>query len=199
MSTHAVFGVIAGIISVCGYIPYFRSILKGQTKPNRATFLIWSVVDVVLLTSYISSGARTTIWVALVYCFCQLGVLALSIKRGVGGLAALDITCLFGAVFALIMWWITSNAHVALYLGIICEILGFLPTIKKAYLDPSTESKQAWTTGTIAAIVNLFAIRHWTLVEAVYPAYNITFVALVAGLLWVRQKKQLIPDLDTPR
>ncbi len=43
-----VFGIIAGILSFSAYIFYIAAILKGTTRPNRATWFIWSAIGVII-------------------------------------------------------------------------------------------------------------------------------------------------------
>jgi hypothetical protein len=198
---HAVFGVIAGIIAFIAYLPYIHSILRGETKPNRATFLIWSTVDIVLIASYLASGARTTIWTSLVFCVFQVVVLILSFRSSTNKFTRLDIACIGGAGLGLLLWLITRNAQTALYVSILCEILGFIPTIKKAYLQPDSESKIAWSLGVGSSVCNLIAINKWQLAIMIYPIYNFIFVGLVAALLVFphRRLRKTPPQLLLPK
>jgi hypothetical protein len=34
--------VIAGILFVAGFFPYIKAILKGETKPAKASWIIWA-------------------------------------------------------------------------------------------------------------------------------------------------------------
>ena len=61
-----IFGKVAGILAVLSFFPYIRSIVKGETKPERATFVIWSVLSFVTLFAYFASGVRDAIWVTVV-------------------------------------------------------------------------------------------------------------------------------------
>jgi hypothetical protein len=73
-------GIIAGCISALACIPYFISIIRGKTKPNRATWWIWSWLGVLLFFSYKASGATDTLWVALVYMITPLITALLSLN-----------------------------------------------------------------------------------------------------------------------
>ncbi|MEI6528551.1 MAG: hypothetical protein WCO10_02670 [bacterium] len=82
-----VLGIVAGVIAFIAYVVYIKAILKGETKPNRATWFIWSFVGLVLATSYYYSGAENTIWVPFVEFIGPLAIAILSIKYGEGGQA----------------------------------------------------------------------------------------------------------------
>ena len=179
-----IIGAVAGILAFVSFIPYINSIIKGKTKPNRATFTIWSGVNIVTISSYIVSGARTTIFVGLVYTVLQIVVLILSLKRGMGGFNPFDIACLIGATIGITLWIITKNPHTALYLGIFSEVLGLIPTLKKSYLHPDTENTLSWSIAVVGSALNLFALTSWRPEISVYPIYFFIGDLLVALLLW---------------
>lgn len=195
MHHSALIGQLAGLVAISTLVPYVRSIFKGITKPNRATWLIWACVQTVLLASYHSSGATTTIWLAASFTAIPIIVFLLSIKYGVGGYKGLDIFCLTGAAIGLLLWKLTDSPELTLYINIFVDFLGFLPTIKKTYLQPGTEDTLAWAVGTLATILNVFALTTWELKIAVYPVYllitNMTVTILATGKLQERLNKQV--------
>ncbi len=176
-------GKIAGVVAVLAFAPYVWSVLKGRTKPSRASWLIWSVLGVSILASYHSSGATDTIWIPIIYAIMPILIFLLSLKYGVGGYAKLDIVCLIGAAVGLIAWKLTDSPQTALFINIFIDGLGFIPTFKKTYVDPNSESRLAWIIGASATIVNLFAINSWDLDIALYPIYLALFNSIVVVLL----------------
>jgi hypothetical protein len=178
-----IFGVAGGILAFISFFPYISSILRGETKPNRATFAIWSGVNIVTVASYIASGARTTIFVGLVYALFQIFIFGLSFKYGMDGYKSLDIGCLIGAITGAILWIATKNPVLALYSVIVAEIFGLVPTLKKSYLYPQTESTMSWTIAAVGSMINLFALTSLKPQIAVYPIYLFLADASVALLL----------------
>ena len=83
-------GVFAGIISMIAFVPYIISILKKETQPSRASWIIWTVVALMILSSYKMSGAVETIWVPVSYFLGPFVVAILSVKYGVGGWTRMD-------------------------------------------------------------------------------------------------------------
>src|SRR5688572_28706718 len=116
-------GKIAGILALISLVPYIVDIFRGNTKPERTTWAIWSVVSTILFFSYYASGARETIWVGLMWMLGTVIVFLLSIKYGVGGTSKLDIACLIGALFGLLLWFITKDPTKALYINLAMDFL----------------------------------------------------------------------------
>ncbi len=167
----ALIGQIAGLIAFIAFIPYFLSILRGETRPERATFAIWSFVNIVTLLSYFAAGARETIWILFVYTVLQIAVFILSLKYGMGGFNKFDIICLGGATLGMLLWIITKNPLTALYLAVFSEFLGWVPTVKKVYLFPETENTLSWSIGAVATLLNLFALTSLKPEISLYPIY----------------------------
>jgi len=181
---HDAIGVVAAIVAASALIPYVRSILAGHTRPSRASWLIWSLIGGVLAASYKASGAHATFWIALVYALIPLTVVVLSIKYGVGGASRLDAACLVGCLLSLWLWWRLRSAPAALYLNIVVDALGALPTLRKAWHAPHSEDKTAWCIAAVAACLNLFAIDSREPVIWLYPVYAVLGNGLIAALLW---------------
>lgn len=110
-------------------------------------------------------------------------IFILSFKYGVGGYNYLDVVCLVGAGLGLLLWWLTNNPELALYLNIFVDALGFIPTYKKAYLQPETENRLSWNLGAGSTMINLFAIDTWKLSIVLYPVYLVIFNSVVPILL----------------
>ncbi len=183
-----VIGVMAGVVALSALIPYARSILAGHTKPNRASWCIWSLVGIVLAASYKASGADATFWIAVAYAVNPLTVALLSIRYGVGGASRLDLICLAVCLLILLLWWRLRSAPVALFLTLCVDALGALPTLRKAWQDPRSEDQLAWGIACAAAFLNLFAIDSPKPQVWLYPVYAFLVTALIYALL-LRQRR----------
>ena len=142
---HVIAGVTAGIITFVGYCIYIYAMFKSNTTPNRAGWFILVIAGIILAASYYETGARDTIWVPLGYILGPLIVSILAIKRGEGGFSAFDKKCLSATATSVLFWWLFSSPTIAFIINLIIDWFGILPTIKKAYERPMSESKLAWS------------------------------------------------------
>lgn len=166
------FGLSAGIISLIAYFPYIYSVLKHKTKPSRSSWWIWSFVGFIILLSYYNVGARSTIWIPFVFFVCPLIIAILSIWFGQGKkLNTLDKICILGAIISVIPWIIFQSAQITLFINILIDFLGFLPTIQKTFINPLYENKIGWILFFLGSILNMLAIDNFTITIASYPIY----------------------------
>jgi len=177
-------GVIAGVITILEFIPYIYSILKGHTKPERATWFIWSVVTVIEFSSYyFSSEGGTAIWVSLSYMISASVIAALSVKYGVGGWNLLDRFIIIACGGVLLVWYFSGSAIITLGAVLLIDLLAALPTIRKTYYHPETEDRLAWVMSLSGNGLNLLAIPAFTFADAAYPIYLFLMVAVVTELV----------------
>lgn len=191
-----VLGLIAGIIAFLAYIIYVISILRGKTKPNRATWWIWAFMGLVVGLSYYASGAQNTIWVPFVEFIGPLSIALLSIKYGEGGLDnKTDLICLFGAILSVILWIIFDNPVIALVSSLVVDSFAIVPTIKKSYLRPEGEDFWAWFGTGIADSLNMFAVEKFIFAILVYPIYMLVSDLIIIFVLLLR-KKGIMKDIS---
>ena len=163
-------GIIAGILAIGGYIPYIYSILMGTTRPNRATWFIWTIVGGLLAFSYIAEGDQNSIWLPLGYFLGPLMVAILSLRYGYAEWTRLDTICIIAAIISVIPWVLSDSATMTLVINVIIDSTGAIPTLVKTYREPETEDMTAWLVFFIANTLQLFAISMWN-VAALYPIY----------------------------
>ncbi|OGI68051.1 hypothetical protein A2738_02580 [Candidatus Nomurabacteria bacterium RIFCSPHIGHO2_01_FULL_42_15] len=191
-----VLGIIAGVIAFLAYIVYIISIFRGGSKPNRATWWIWSFMGLVIGISYYASGAVNTIWVPFVEFIGPFSIALLSIKYGEGGLNnKTDLICLFGAIFSIILWVIFNNPVVALVTNLLIDSFAIVPTIKKSYLRPEGEDFWAWFGTGVADSLNMFAVERFTFAILLYPIYMLVSDLIIIFILLLR-KKGIMKDIS---
>jgi hypothetical protein len=181
--------VIAGALSLCGFVPYWWAIWQGKTQPNRATWWIWTIVGIAIALSYRAAGASSTMWVPITYAIGPFCTTLLAIKFGEGGWTRLDRTCLLGAAIGLILWGVYRSPHLTLSINIAIDFLGALPTIRKSVRDPYSEDLLSWILFGLGSIVNLLAIDRWEW-HAVYPIYIFLVTTTICGCIWQGRRHQ---------
>jgi hypothetical protein len=163
-----IIGKFSGFVALVAFFPYYSSILRGETRPNRVTWLIWTLTGFLLEGSYFVGGARDTNWVAIVYVIAPLIVLLLSIKYGTGGTSYFDLVSLCLSLVG-IFFWIMLTSFAGLILFLLSDLFAALPTIKKCFRE--SEDVFAWILTASASILNIFAVETWEIQIYIYPIY----------------------------
>ena len=193
---HAI-GVTAGVILVLKQIPYILSILNGRTRPNRASWTIWTVLGAVALAAYIQTGETADLWVPVVLVIAPLTVTVLALRSGYSDDGKYDKLALVGGAVALGVWLISGSAAVGLAMALVADFIGTLPTLRKSVLWPSSEHLPTWYLSLLGYTVNLFAIQQWSLFHAFYPVYVVFWCLSVIGAIHLGrrlQRKSVVPE-----
>jgi len=187
-------GILSGLLSTSSYVPYVRDIFAKKTKPERASWIIWSVLTGIAFFSQLAKGASSSLWLpGLETCGVTI-VFILSLKYGVGGLTKRDILILFSAAAGVVLWYFTKEPAVALYIIIGVDSLGTIPTIIKSYQEPETETFTTWILLSIAGILAMISVGSWNIILLSYPFYFFaanagTALAMILGKKPKRKKK----------
>ena len=162
--------VIVGLaVSAVGNISYLIGIFKGAVKPNKVSWLMWSVAPLIATFAAVSKGvtwAVLPVFMSGFGPFCVL-VVSLFVKRSYWKLTTFDYFCGFFSVLALILWSVTREANVAIIFAIVADAFAAIPTLKKAWTNPETESVWQYGAGLICALTSFAAVTHW-----VFPEYG---------------------------
>lgn len=179
---HEIIGIIAGILALLGYIPYIISIVNGKTRPNKATWVIWSIVGALLAFSFLAEGDKNAIWLPLGYFIGPLIIAVLSLRYGYSVWSKLDKICIVAAIISILPWVVLKDATLTLLINVLIDSTGALPTIVKSYREPKTEDFSAWLIFFIANTTQLFAIGDWN-TAAIYPIYLFLLAGTIVVLL----------------
>lgn len=190
-----ILGYLSGVLAYLFYAGIILSILRGQSKPSRTTWTIWSINDLLIFCSSYYVGARNTLWVPLVYVVCSVLCLVLSLKNDPKPIGALDRACLALSLLAWVLWGFTHSAFVALVLGVAVNTLGAIPTWRRVWHDPHCERWQPWSCIVAAAFLQLAAVEQFSVALVLFPLDSLlvsgTVTALAAG-----PRKRRMPPVD---
>ncbi len=185
LSSFAVFGFLSGVLSCYAFVPYIIDTAALRTRPQRASWLIWSVLGLIAFFSQVYEGAGASLWFAGVQVSGTIIVFILSICCGVGCyLKRSDYAILIAAAIGLALWYYTENAAYALLITISISLLGGSVTVIKAFRDPDSETMTTWTFSLLASICALLSIGKVDLILMAYPFYLLTlYTAIVLAML----------------
>jgi len=186
-------GLLSGFISVICYLPYIRDIVAKKTKPEKASWLIWSVLGSIAFFSQLAKGATDSLWMPGVQTFGVAVIFLLSLKYGVGGLTKRDLVALLLAFFGLILWYFTAEAAFALYLVILIDAAGASLTVIKSYESPGSETMSTWFLSGLSGFIAILAVGSWDIILLSYPVYIwlINWLVVLAMVLGFRKQKPL--------
>lgn len=195
MTSALIFGVAATAMIFFSQLYEIRSIFVTdkrtgkKTRPSKSTFWIWAVVQGIMTASYVATGEIFSAGVGVAYTLTILIIAILSIWYGYGRWERLDTLCTVGAVITIGLWILFRDPMVALVSSIVTDLFGSVPTIKKVWEDPTSESRTAWTWTVIACVVNFGAVEIWGITSVLYLSYLLAVNSIVTYGIWFASPK----------
>ncbi len=161
-------------LTVFLFVPYVRDILTGITKPHIYTWLIWSITVFIGLVAWYQWWAWKlvflTFWLSLLF---VLFVLGLSFKFGTKDITRFDTWVLWLAIVSIIFLLFIQNPLIAVLLASLADALWYIPTYRKSFYDPYSETLIFWL---LTIVYNIFVI--WALSE-----YNMVTLSYILTIL----------------
>ena len=184
-----IFGYISAILSIIMIIPYISDILRLKTKPERGSWLIWTVLGFISFFSQLAKGATNSLWMTAGQTLAVLIIVLLSIKYGYGGLGKRDVIALVGAGVGLVLWYFTKEAATALIIIIFVDAIGTLLTATKSYADPNSETLVTWILSGTSGLFGMLAVGSVNFILLAYPLYILLANFFIVGAILLGRKQ----------
>lgn len=181
--------IVASLLTFVSYYPYIRDILAKKTRPHLYTWTLWSLLNFVLIALLIRGEAGLALVPMVIVTVLCLAVALLSIKYGTKNITFLDKVLALMSFLAYLFWFFADRPILSLLLIITADIFAFVPTVRKTWTEPHTETLSLYVTNTIRFTITLLAVREYTWLSTLWLSVWITISALFAVLIYVRRKQ----------
>jgi hypothetical protein len=183
-------GVAGGVLGFIDYLIYARSVMRGKTRPNAATWIGTSAVWFIALTSYFLVGARDTLWFVIASTAGSFFVALLTVRYGVKWQRS-DFVCLTGAAGVGALGVLTESPLNALSAAMVVDFLALYPTVAKTWKHPDWEEPFPWIVTAAASVLTVMAVSlPWKFEIAAFPIYLLVMNSVVLALIY-RPKLQI--------
>jgi hypothetical protein len=184
----AVFGVIASLIGLVSSVPYLADILRRKTKPHLFTWLVWGILTSIAFFAQVARQGGAGAWVTGVTALTCFVFTALAVRYGEKDIKPIDWLSLLGALLGLLLWAFTSDPLLAVILITIIDLIGFAPTLRKAYFKPHEETAVFFFLSIWKFGAGLVALGSYNLTTCLFPAAVALFNVIFVTTLLVRRR-----------
>lgn len=161
--------IAAFVISLVANIPYIIETIKGEVKPERISWLLWTILGFVYFFSTIYDTGAMLFTLGEV--LAPIIIFILAIKYGVGGKSKFDLVSLTVALVALGLLLTTNNVFLSLCLALFIDAIGIMLTIRKLHMDRASESKAFWGLCAVASVFAIVSLHEYTATALMFPVY----------------------------
>ena len=177
--------ILSGVLALVSYGPYdYAIIYKPHIQPIKATWIVWALVNMVVLVGMYSKKAQNPQIV-----FTTLGsiiTLILVLWFGRAGWDTLHILCLGLGIFGIVLWKAFDDARFGILMSLIVDFIGSVPTFQSIWVDPAREDGLAWMIAWFGSICACLAIPRRTLTDAAQPISFLVNHFITMYLLFIK-------------
>lgn len=163
-----IFAVLALIVSITAFYPYIRDIFLNKTKPHVYTWLIWTITQGIAVFALWYGGGGWGAIELTIGTFLVFIIFLFSIKKGTKNITKSDTMILFIALLSVIVWWKLDNLILAVVMVSLIDSFGYIPSWRKCWNDPYSETINTWILFIIGNIFAIFALDKYNLLTLTY-------------------------------
>jgi hypothetical protein len=194
---HSNFVIVGTLIGASGAVAYLVETVKGRIKPNRVSFLMWSIAPLIAFFAQIDQGVGLEALMTFSTGFLPLTVFIASFvnKQSEWKLTTFDLVCGVLSLVGLVLWMVTKVGNIAILFSIVADGLAAVPTIVKAYRHPETEIAWPWIATVFGIILTLLTLPALTFANSGFILYILVMNTLIFSLVQFRPGEKLQPKI----
>lgn len=175
------FTYLAAALSLVGSATYVTQTLRGKTRPDRVSWLMWSVTALIAFAAQASQGVGLPALTTLALAVGPLLTVAASFanRRAYWRLGFFDYACGVLSALALVGWYLTRSGNLAIGLAIAADFTASLPTLAKSWGRPRTEDYRTYALSAVGAAITLATLPRWSFAAGAFQLY------MLLACLWL--------------
>ncbi len=186
------FVFLAVALSAFGGYCYVRDTLRGVTSPNRVTWGLWTIEGILAFVVEVQQHVGLASLMTLMLGLVPFVVLVASFKNphSVWRIGRFDVSCGLLSVVGLASWMFIHESTIALLSFVAADQVAALPTLRKSWMAPESESFRLFFLGFLNCAITLLTLRHFTTSGVLFPGcvmvMDLSIGTLIATRLGLR-------------
>jgi hypothetical protein len=183
-----IIAIIATLLTIGAFFPYLRDVFRKRTKPHLYTWLIWAITQGTATVALLYGGGKFGAMSLIIGTMLVIVVLLLSFKYGTKNITRIDTSILILALLAIGVWWQLDSPLLAVFMVSTIDGLGYIPTLRKSFAEPWSETLSFWGIMVIVGALSIIANAEYNLLTITYLATLGIANALVLALCLFRRR-----------
>ena len=188
-------GLLAQFILAISILPYSISIFRGNVKPNKISWFIWSVIGFAFWLITPQTADKVTKMMTLIFMINPSIIFLLSLFKGkITPPDSLENFSLVVGLTSITVWYVfkETSGILPISIAIAADFCALIPTLRFVFTSPQEEKPLAWIFFFLGSLITVFAIKEHTLESLLLPIYmTIGSFFVMFPLIKYRLKKKI--------
>lgn len=180
--------IAAALLAVIGNIPYLKDVIKRRVQPHPYTWLVWSVVSGITFFGQLAKGAGVGAIPTAASEIFTIIIFLFSLRYGFKRVEKRDTYFLVAALLGIIPWMLTKDPTVSVVIVVTIDLIAFVPTIRKTWRHPATETQVLYSMNVLRHILALFSLQAYNIATMLHSLAMIVANSLMTGIIVLKRK-----------
>ncbi len=182
-------GILAVFLTFIGYVPYIRDTIKGKTKPHAYSWFLWSASTGIVFALQVSDGAGIGALITIAAVLIAGFIFVLSLRAGKQDITRSDTIFFILSLIALVIWLFAKQPVISVILLSVAELLAFIPTIRKSWNNPHSETLSSYLINISRFTMGIYALQNYSIITTFYPVSQLLANGVFSISLMVRRRQ----------
>lgn len=180
---------VAISLTFIAFFPYIRSIVEGAIKPHVFSWVIWGTTTFVVFLAQLQDNGGAGAWPIGVSGSITIFIALLAyMKRSDIMITKTDWLFFVSAMSSLPFWYFTADPLWAVVILTTVDVMGFGPTVRKAYVFPHSESLLFFALFTARNFIAILALENYSITTVLFPAAVAVACLLLMAMVMYRRR-----------
>lgn len=185
-----ILSAIAIALTFIAFYPYLRGILQGNIKPHVFSWVIWGTTTFVVFLAQLKAQGGVGSWpIGVSGAITIIIAISAYAKRADVAITKVDWLFFISALASLPLWYLTANPAWAVVILTAVDLLGFGPTVRKAYAYPHSESLPFFALFAARNSLVVMALESYSIATVLFPAAVAMACVLLMALIVYRRRE----------
>jgi len=184
-----ILAILAALLAVAGNIPYLLDVIKRRIQPHPYTWLVWSLVSGIIFFGQLVKGAGIGALPTFAAEVFTIIIFIFSLRNGFKNIIRRDTYFLTLALVGIIPWLLTKDPTISVIIVVAIDLIAFMPTIRKTWVYPKTETPVLYSMNVLRHILALFSLQAYNIATTLHSILMIITNTLMTLIITNRQNK----------
>jgi hypothetical protein len=150
---------------------------------------VWSIVSCIIFFGQVAKGAGIGALPTATAEIFTIIIFFFSLQYGFKNIKKIDTVFLVIALLGIVPWVLTKDPTISVIIAVGIDLVAFIPTIRKTWVQPKTETPILYSMNVLRHILMLFSLQAYNIATMLHSIVMITTNSLMTFLI-LRKKSR---------